>query len=255
MTSNWVLAVVLALAIFAENATPAVPTGGLSQVSDDEIIQKIRDDEFVIVLFCKYVQPMHLHPWPDWSIFQLRITVTNATFSRSICRYWQRNTTIVSVWNRSRLWTASWCDCTVQPRNLPSSYSVMAFHYCTKVRWMLRKSSTSWTIIRRLSSRSCLIRVLSIWRKLRAVQLPGIGSFCCEYHRGLTCFIFSRFSWNSSFSSYNRECIDCQRLSAVWEAVGAATKNRVNVARVDKDSTGLSTGKRFNIQTAPEFIL
>lgn len=55
--------------------------------------------------------------------------------------------------------------------------------------------------------------------------------------------------------SYNRECIDCQRLSAVWEAVGAAIKNRLNVARIDKDTSGLTTAKRFNVQKAPEFIL
>lgn len=53
---------------------------------------------------------------------------------------------------------------------------------------------------------------------------------------------------------YNRECIDCQRLGAVWEAVGAALRNRVNVARVDKDLRGVKTAKRFNVQKAPEFI-
>ncbi|XP_055296942.1 thioredoxin domain-containing protein [Sitodiplosis mosellana] len=53
---------------------------------------------------------------------------------------------------------------------------------------------------------------------------------------------------------YNRECIDCQRLSAVWEAVGAGLRNRVNVARVEKDLRGVKTAKRFNVQKAPEFI-
>lgn len=55
--------------------------------------------------------------------------------------------------------------------------------------------------------------------------------------------------------SYNRECIDCQRISAVWEAVGAALRNRVNVARMDKDVRGSKTAKRFNVRKAPEFIL
>lgn len=57
------------------------------------------------------------------------------------------------------------------------------------------------------------------------------------------------------FVSYNRECIDCQRLNAVWESVGAALKNRVNVARMDKDTRGIKTAKRFNVKKAPEFIL
>lgn len=57
------------------------------------------------------------------------------------------------------------------------------------------------------------------------------------------------------FFSYNRECIECQRLSAVWEAVGAALRNRVNVARVEKDLLGVKTAKRFNVKKAPEIIL
>lgn len=56
-------------------------------------------------------------------------------------------------------------------------------------------------------------------------------------------------------SSYNRECIDCQRLSAIWEAVGAKLRNRVNVARVDKDVSGVKTAQRFHVKKAPEFIL
>lgn len=54
---------------------------------------------------------------------------------------------------------------------------------------------------------------------------------------------------------YTRNCADCQRLSAVWEGVGALLRNRVNVARVDKEVRGAKTAKRFNIQKAPEFIL
>lgn len=55
--------------------------------------------------------------------------------------------------------------------------------------------------------------------------------------------------------SYTPNCIECQRLSAVWEAVGAALKNRINVARVNKHTVGVQTGKRFNVQKVPEFIL
>lgn len=49
--------------------------------------------------------------------------------------------------------------------------------------------------------------------------------------------------------------MDCQRLSAVWEAVGAALKNRMNVARVNKDTVGVQTGKRFKVNKVPDFIL
>lgn len=44
-------------------------------------------------------------------------------------------------------------------------------------------------------------------------------------------------------------------MTARWEAVGAKLRQRVNVARIDKYTTGASTAKRFNIYKAPEFIL
>lgn len=41
----------------------------------------------------------------------------------------------------------------------------------------------------------------------------------------------------------------------MWEAVGAALRNRVNVAKVESQNTGDKTAKRFDVQKAPEFIL
>ncbi|XP_046421562.1 uncharacterized protein [Neodiprion pinetum] len=54
---------------------------------------------------------------------------------------------------------------------------------------------------------------------------------------------------------YSTDCVDCQRLGAVWEAVGAELKQRLNVARVNKQTTGASTGRRFNVFEVPTFIL
>ncbi|XP_015115004.1 protein disulfide-isomerase A4 [Diachasma alloeum] len=54
---------------------------------------------------------------------------------------------------------------------------------------------------------------------------------------------------------YSNDCIDCQRMGARWESVGAKLKNRVNVARVNKHTTGASTARRFNVFNVPEFIL
>jgi len=53
---------------------------------------------------------------------------------------------------------------------------------------------------------------------------------------------------------YSQTCIECQRLTAVWEAVGAKLKSRMNVARINKDTVGIQTAKRFNVLKAPEFI-
>uniref|UniRef100_A0A182Q7Z4 Thioredoxin domain-containing protein n=1 Tax=Anopheles farauti TaxID=69004 RepID=A0A182Q7Z4_9DIPT len=53
---------------------------------------------------------------------------------------------------------------------------------------------------------------------------------------------------------YTTKCVDCQRLTAVWEAVAADLKTRMNVARVDKDGKGSETAARFQVKDAPEFI-
>lgn len=54
---------------------------------------------------------------------------------------------------------------------------------------------------------------------------------------------------------YKQSCVTSQRLQALWEAVGAALRNRINVARVDKGGAGAVTGRRFGITETPAFIL
>ncbi|XP_052866997.1 thioredoxin domain-containing protein [Anopheles cruzii] len=53
---------------------------------------------------------------------------------------------------------------------------------------------------------------------------------------------------------YTTKCVDCQRLTAVWEAVAADLKTRMNVARVDKEVKGKETAARLKVKNAPEFI-
>lgn len=55
--------------------------------------------------------------------------------------------------------------------------------------------------------------------------------------------------------SYSTECVDCQRLQARWEAVGAKLKTRMNVARINKGTTGAATARRFDIYNVPSFVL
>ncbi|XP_063705989.1 thioredoxin domain-containing protein isoform X1 [Culicoides brevitarsis] len=54
---------------------------------------------------------------------------------------------------------------------------------------------------------------------------------------------------------YSQKCVDCQRLNALWEGVGANLKLRMNTARVNIETGGVDTGKRFGIEKAPEFVL
>ena len=53
---------------------------------------------------------------------------------------------------------------------------------------------------------------------------------------------------------YDSQCVDCNRLSATWETVGAKLKRRMNVARVNRGTKGILTAKRFKVEQAPEFI-
>lgn len=54
---------------------------------------------------------------------------------------------------------------------------------------------------------------------------------------------------------YTPECVDCARLQARWEAVGAHLKSRLNVARVNRMTTGAVTSRRFDILNVPSFVL
>lgn len=53
---------------------------------------------------------------------------------------------------------------------------------------------------------------------------------------------------------YTVNCVDCQRLTAVWEAVAADLKTRMNVARMEKGGKGSTTADRFRIDGVPAFI-
>lgn len=54
---------------------------------------------------------------------------------------------------------------------------------------------------------------------------------------------------------YSSDSIECQRLQARWETVGAKLKNRVNVARINRHVGGPMTARRFAINQSPTFLL
>ncbi|XP_061711240.1 thioredoxin domain-containing protein [Cydia pomonella] len=53
---------------------------------------------------------------------------------------------------------------------------------------------------------------------------------------------------------YGASCVECQRLHAVWEGVGATLRGRINVARIDANLAGLNTAKRFQVSKLPAFL-
>lgn len=75
-------------------------------------------------------------------------------------------------------------------------------------------------------------------------------SFC----KSLTILVGIFYVLHKVYSSYSADCVLCQRLYAVWEAVGAKLKHRLNVARVNRAEAGISTAKRFQIKESPDFI-
>jgi hypothetical protein len=55
---------------------------------------------------------------------------------------------------------------------------------------------------------------------------------------------------------YDNSCVDCTRLGAIFEAVGAKLKfSYTNVARVNIKTKGVQTAKRFKVEKVPTFIL
>jgi len=58
--------------------------------------------------------------------------------------------------------------------------------------------------------------------------------------------------WLVSF--FKDECDECQRMIARLETVACANRGRINVARVNKGSTGAVTGRRFAVAEVPALI-
>ena len=51
------------------------------------------------------------------------------------------------------------------------------------------------------------------------------------------------------------ECSECSSHRAVLESLACKQKGRMNVARINKGSTGAVTGRRFDVFDVPEYIL
>lgn len=54
---------------------------------------------------------------------------------------------------------------------------------------------------------------------------------------------------------FKDECEECKLLQARLETVACKNRNRINVARVNKGTTGAVTGRRFEVGSVPALIL
>lgn len=68
-------------------------------------------------------------------------------------------------------------------------------------------------------------------------------------------FLFYNKLMSLRFHSYATDDVNSLRMGARWETVGAKLKHSVNVARIDKYTSGAATARRFNVYNVPEFIL
>ena len=55
--------------------------------------------------------------------------------------------------------------------------------------------------------------------------------------------------------SFQDDCEDCLRLRARLETVACKNRARLNVALVNKGTTGAVTGRRFEVAAVPSLIL
>ena len=54
---------------------------------------------------------------------------------------------------------------------------------------------------------------------------------------------------------FKDECEDCKLLQARLETIACKNRGRINVARVNKGTTGAVTGRRFEVGAVPALVL
>jgi thiol-disulfide isomerase/thioredoxin len=91
--------------------------------------------------------------------------------------------------------------------------------------------------------------------KFRKTQDPIVKELNDETFEHLTQAATGATTGDWLVMFYKNTCITSQRLQALWEAVGAELKGRINVARVDKSGAGAATGRRFEVKDTPAFVL
>ena len=57
------------------------------------------------------------------------------------------------------------------------------------------------------------------------------------------------------YFDFQDECEECQLLKARLETIACKNKGRINVARVNKGTTGAVTGRRFEVGAVPALVL
>ncbi|XP_037302575.1 thioredoxin domain-containing protein-like [Manduca sexta] len=53
---------------------------------------------------------------------------------------------------------------------------------------------------------------------------------------------------------YGASCVECQRLHAVWESVGATLRGALMLLSIDGNLAGVNTAKRFQVTSLPAFL-
>ena len=91
--------------------------------------------------------------------------------------------------------------------------------------------------------------------KLPLEQQQGTGLSCCKYYLWylVTRLLFNKK--NTFIHSYRDDCEACMKFHAKWEYIGSQLKGRINLATVNIMLDGISTGRRFQVESVPTFLL
>nr|CAG4640962.1 EOG090X0856 [Eulimnadia texana] len=85
-------------------------------------------------------------------------------------------------------------------------------------------------------------------------QEPTVHSLTDESFEHLTQAATGATTGDWFIMFYRTDCEFCHRFASRWEYVGSQLKGRTNLAKVDIQDAGISTGRRFNVEKIPTFL-
>ncbi|XP_020284633.1 thioredoxin domain-containing protein isoform X2 [Pseudomyrmex gracilis] len=86
-------------------------------------------------------------------------------------------------------------------------------------------------------------------------KLPGVKELTDDTFEHLTQASSGATTGDWFIMFYSTDCAQCLRMIARWETVAAKLRQTVNVALINKSTTGAYTARRFHVYDTPQFIL
>ncbi|XP_063824159.1 thioredoxin domain-containing protein [Ostrinia nubilalis] len=185
----------------------------LQSVSDDDILQLIKDHEKLIVFFTKSNCPL-------CTKFEEHIESLHEDFEKHLNAFTVKasNSHLVKLYS---------------PTKEPA---IVFFRHGIPMLYNGEADETA------------------IYTFLEANQSPAVKEMTDKIFEHMTQAATGATTGDWFVMFYGASCVECQRLHAVWEGVGATLRGRINVARVDANLAGINTAKRFKVTKLPTFL-